>query len=183
MCPLPPIPLNKSRRTAYIKSQAVLELERLANIEAREKHPNIEPKYLAPRKYRDDSANGLTKCVIDFLRLSGCQAERINCTGRHIDNTEVVENVLGDRRRIGSVKWLPTSGQKGTADISATINGRSVKIEVKMRDRQSADQKAYQKAVESAGGVYLIVRSFAEFYELYKDMEAPAPDALARGLD
>lgn len=172
MYPLPQILPKKSRRTAYRKSQAVLELERLANIEAREKHPNIDPKYLARRKYRDDSANGLTKCVIDFLRLSGSQAERINCTGRPIDNTEVVENVLGDRRRIGSVKWLPTSGQKGTADISATIRGRAVKIEIKHgRDKQRPDQVAYQQEVERAGGVYLIIHSLSEFVQWYNNMK------------
>ena len=35
-------------------------------------------------RYRDDNANALTRCVIDFLNLSGHMAERINCTGRYI---------------------------------------------------------------------------------------------------
>jgi len=162
---LPELPVRKKSRPAYKKSAAVKELERMADAEARLQHPNVNPKFLAPRKYKDNTANGLTKCVIDFIRLSGYQAERINCTGRFVDNTEVVENVLGDKRRIGSAKWLPTSGQRGTADISACIAGKSVKVEVKIHDRQSEAQKAYQAEVERAGGVYLIVRSFTEFYE------------------
>ena len=149
----------------YIKPNSVKTLEALADAAARRKHPTMP--YLAPRKYRDDSANSLTRCIIDFLRLSGWQAERINCTGRPQDNTKIVTDVVGNMRQIGSVKWLPTSGQKGTADLSATIRGRSVKIEVKMKDKQSEVQKQYQSAVEKAGGVYWLVRSFDEFMNSY----------------
>jgi len=95
-------------------------------------------------------------------------AERINSTGRYIDNSQVFEDVLGRTRSIGTGQWLPTSGMKGTADVSATIRGRSVKIEIKMKDRQSEDQKKYQLAVEQAGGIYLIIRSFQEFHDWYQ---------------
>ena len=108
-------------------------------------------------------ANGLTRCVIDFLNLSGHMAERINCTGRYMDRSQTFEDVTGKVRTIGTGQWIPTSGMKGTADISATINGRSVKIEIKMKDKQSEVQREYQRRIEAAGGIYLIVRSFAEF--------------------
>ena len=121
--------------------------------------------------YTDKTANGLTKCIIDFLRFNGYQAERINCTGRPIDQTKVVTDVLGDMRHIGSVTWLPTSGEKGTSDISATIRGRSVKIEVKIRDKQSEYQKSYQLKIEKAGGYYWLVRSFDEFMNFYNSLK------------
>jgi len=115
--------------------------------------------------YSDKTANGLTKCIIDFIRITGGQAERINCTGRYIDKSQTFIDVLGRTRTIGTGQWLPSTGQKGTADISAVIRGRAVKIEIKVgKDRQSADQKKYQQAIEQAGGIYLIVRSFEEFY-------------------
>jgi hypothetical protein len=69
--------------------------------------------------------------------------------------------------KIGSGKWIPGSMTRGSADISATIKGRSVKIEVKMKDKQSPDQKRYQQQVEAAGGIYIIVHSMDEFIELY----------------
>jgi len=170
MYQLPPLPLKKKARPAYRKPSEVKALEAMAFKDACQKHPSIDPKYIAPRKYEDRTANGLTKCVIDFIRLSGYQAERINCTGRYIDNTEVVENVLGDKRRIGSAKWLPTSGQRGTADISAVIRGRAVKIEIKAgRDKQRPDQLAYQHEVERAGGVYLLIHSLTEFVQWYNE--------------
>ena len=74
---------------------------------------------------------------------------------------------MGRTRKIGSGKWIPTSGQKGTADISAVIRGNAVKIEVKMKDKQSEAQKKYQQQVEQAGGTYQIVRSFSEFFEFF----------------
>lgn len=121
-----------------------------------EAHPNV-PKYAVPTpKYTDKTANGLTRCIIDFLKYSGCQAERISNTGR------VLKQPHG-------IKWIPGTGTKGSADISATIKGRSVKIEVKIgRDRQSDAQKEYQAVVERAGGVYYIARSWDEFIGWYK---------------
>lgn len=162
------LPEVKVRKVSYRKPEAVRELERLADAEARRLHPTCP--HLASRVYRDDTANNLTKCIIDWLRLNGWQAERINCIGRYQDHSKVVTDITGFSRRIGSVKWLPTSGQKGTADISATIRGRSVKVEVKMKDRQSPDQKAYQEAIEQAGGEYWLVRSFDEFMIRYNEL-------------
>jgi hypothetical protein len=65
-------------------------------------------------------------------------------------------------------KWTPGQSTKGTADISATIRGRSVKIEIKYgHDRQSQVQKEYQASIERAGGVYIIVRDFDSFMVWY----------------
>ncbi len=170
MYELPPQETKKQRRPAYRKSSAIRELERLANAETRRLHPNIDAKFLAPRLYRDDSANWLTRCVIDYLRLQGFQAERINSQGRYIDNSKTFTDVTGRTRKIGSGTWIPTAGTKGTADISAVIHGQAVKIEVKMKDRQSEAQKAYQNQVEKAGGIYLIVKSFAEFKNWFDNL-------------
>lgn len=166
----PEIKPRKAPRPAYRKPDAVKHLEQLADAEARRQHPNIDPRYLAPRKYKDNTANDLTKCVIDFIRLTGGQAERINSTGRYIDQSQVFTDVIGRTRSIGTGQWIPSSGSKGTADISAVIGGRAVKIEIKMKDRQSEDQKRYQEQIERVGGVYLIVRSFDEFLTWYQNL-------------
>ena len=129
------------------------------------------PEYAKYRKkYSTRTANGLTRAIIDWLKLNGWHAERINTMGRPVDNTKVVTNTLGQKQRIGSIDWIPGTGQKGSADISATIRGLSVKIEVKMKDRQSEHQKAYQAEIERAGGIYWLVRSFDEFIEKYKTL-------------
>jgi hypothetical protein len=85
--------------------------------------------------------------------------------GRMLDNRKTYTDVIGRTKTIGSTKYIPTTGTKGSADISATINGRSVKIEVKYgKDRQLKDQKTYQEQVERAGGVYYIAKDFDSFY-------------------
>ncbi len=159
---------TKIQKKPYRKSSAVKELEALANAAARKKFPEIPQEWLAPRKYRDDSANGLTKCIIDFLKFKGYQAERINNTGRLIDNQKTFTDVIGRKRTIGHKRWIKGTGTKGTADISATIAGRSVKIEVKYgRDRQSKAQREYQNQVQQAGGIYTIATTFEQFFQWY----------------
>jgi hypothetical protein len=134
----------------------------------RAKYPSFPEHARTVPKYTDKTANGLTKCIVDWIKFNGYQAERISSTGRVIDNRETYTNVIGQRVTIGSTKWIPGSSTKGTADISATINGRSIKIEVKIgKDRQSEAQKEYQAAIERAGGVYIIVKNFDEFVSWY----------------
>ncbi len=130
----------------------------------RERYPNFPEYARYPPKYTDKKANGLTKMVIDWIRLSGGQAERVSVTGRKISQKKTYTDVLGQKKTIGRDVWIKSSMQKGSADISATINGRAVKIEVKIgSDRQSQAQKEYQRQVEEAGGVYIIARSFDDF--------------------
>lgn len=159
------MPLRKPR---YQKPQAVKYLEELADIMNQRRHPNTPVKYLVKAKYRDDTANGLTRCIVDYIKLNGGQAERINTTGVPIDRRREVKDVLGHSRTIGSIEWRTGGGTNGSADISATIKGRSVKIEVKIgRDRQSEAQRQYQQAVEQAGGLYYVAKDFTSFVAWY----------------
>lgn len=160
---------SRQHKTRYVKSEAVKALEELKFEEHKAKYPNF-PYPIKP-KYSDASSNGLTKCVIDFIKVKGFHAERINSTGSMRDNTKTITDVLGRKRTIGSVTWIKSTTQNGTADISATIKGKSIKIEIKCAasgDKyQSEGQKIYQKQIEASGGVYLIVREFSDFYNWF----------------
>jgi hypothetical protein len=129
------------------------------------KYPNF-PEYAIPSKtWSDTSANGLTKCVLDLINYEGYQAERISTQGTYVEGAKIK---VGENERQLKGKYIPTQGTKGSADISATIRGRSVKIEIKYgKDRQSDVQKEYQESIERAGGIYIIVRSFDEFVEWF----------------
>lgn len=141
------------------KRTAKADLKRLAMAATKQRCPSIPDRLITCRDYSDTTANGLTKMVVDYIRFSGGQAERIAVTGRHI------------RQADGSTKWIKSSMTVGTADISATIAGRSVKIEIKCKAtgdyKQSEAQQRYQQQVEKAGGIYLIVRTFVDFWEWY----------------
>jgi len=153
------------RKQPYKKPDSLKKLEQAHYDNKVAKHPDF---YNVRTKFRDDSANSLTKVVISFLKLAGHQAERINTMGRPQYQSHITTDWTGQQHRTGSVKWIPSGSTPGSADISATINGRSVKIEVKYgKDRQSEAQRKYQKSIEDAGGVYIIIRNFDEFKKWY----------------
>lgn len=121
------------------------------------------PEHAIPKyKNNDRTTNGLTKCIVDFLKFNGWQAERISTTGRWIQD----KDEHGWKKPTG--KWITGSGTRGSADISATIKGRSVKIEIKRgRDKQSEAQKKYEQQITDAGGEYWLIYSYNEFRDCY----------------
>lgn len=136
-----------------------LEALKLAN--DIERHPSFPEAYFVKKKWDDKTANGLTKAITSFIQFNGYQAERINTMGVARENKRTDGKVIG-------VTWTKGTTTSGSADISATIRGRSVKIEVKVgKDRQSDAQKRYQESIERAGGVYLIARDFDSFVEWF----------------
>jgi hypothetical protein len=133
------------------------------------KYPNTNESYLGLTKWNDNSANALTQCVIAYITYMGGQAERISSQGQYREGAKIQVGTgeLAHQRQLPG-KWTPGQSTKGTADISSTIRGRSVKIEIKYgKDVQSQVQKEYQASIERAGGVYIIVRTFDEFVVWY----------------
>ena len=156
-----------------MRNIALITLKELAMKELQSKHPSIPVHAIPQPKYSDKTSNDLTRCIIDYINLSGYQAERINSMGKQLDKRKTSIDVLGRKRTVGSVIWIKGSTQNGTADISATILGKSVKIEVKCEatgDKyQSKAQMEYQKKIEKAGGIYIIVRNFEGFFSWYQN--------------
>lgn len=152
-----------------MKSEPIKQLETLAFEQLRAKYPNTPVQYLPPCKYSDKGANQLTRCVLDWLKLNGHFAQRVNTTGLPVDQRKTFTDVLGNTRQIGSITWRKSNTELGASDVIANLNGRFVAIEIKQKDKQSEHQKQYQHKVESANGTYLIVRSFEEFYNWYKN--------------
>ena len=98
-----------------------------------------------------DTANGLTTMICTFIKWNGYRATRINVMGRKVGN-----------------KWIKSSTRKGTADISATIRGRSCWFEVKVgRDKPRPEQLAEQQRERASGGVYEFIGTPENFYAVY----------------
>ncbi len=134
--------------------KALQNLNELATAAKRAKYKGIPAEWIPPARYKDGKANDLTTAIIAFLRLNGQQAERISIIARKVKD-----------------KYVFSAMQRGTADISATINGCSVKIEVKVgKDRQSDYQKEYAEQITRAGGIYYVARDFQSFYEWYETL-------------
>lgn len=147
------------------KPTAIDVLRMMDVINRQRKSPSMEHRIYPDKAIIDNSANKLTGAVIKFINLSGYFAERINNQGRRVDNTKVMTTVTGFKQVVGSVEWQKGTGVKGTADISAIVEGGlSLRIEIKFnKDRQSDDQKTYEGKVNELGGIYLIVRTFEQF--------------------
>jgi len=128
-----------------------------------ETHPNYPQDYIPKTMYKDSTANGLTRAICDYINYNGYQAERINTMGTAREKKTTAGKVIG-------VTWTKGTSTAGSADISATIKGRSVKIEVKIgKDRQSEAQKRYQENIEKAGGIYIIAKDFDSFVDWYEN--------------
>jgi hypothetical protein len=154
--------MNKSNK----EKLKALEIEQL-----KAKYPSMRPELIPLTDWKDNSANSLTKSIIFWINANGGQAERISSQGQYREGKKIkvgTGEVQYQKQLAG--KWTPGQGTKGTADISATIRGRSVKIEVKYgRDVQSEVQKQYQEMIEKAGGIYIIARDFDSFVSWYEN--------------
>lgn len=150
-------------------TQRLTEMERLAQLEKLKGHPRPELFSMLYTKHSDKTANGLTKAVIRWIEIHGGQAERINTMGRYIQGATVSKGFYGSQQLKG--KYIPTTSTKGSADVSALVNGKTWKIEIKIgNDKQSEHQKKYQADIERAGGKYSIIRSLDEFVKEWEVM-------------
>lgn len=131
------------------------ELAQLADQLKAEKHPDLPPHVLVRKKFKDTTANDLTKTIIwDIYHVRGGAAYRIN------------NGAVYDRKRNVYRKGVQ---KKGVPDIIAIIDGRFYGIEVKIgKDRQSADQKEVEREIKEAGGVYFIAKNYDDYLEKLK---------------
>lgn len=97
------------------------------------------------------TANGLTTFICNYITWCGYRATRINVQGRQVND-----------------QWIKSSTRKGTADISATIRGKSLQIEIKInRDKPSPAQLKEQERERRAGGEYVFIKTVDEFFKVY----------------
>jgi hypothetical protein len=108
-------------------------------------------RYCKAKQPATAKANGLTQFVINFLNWRGHRATRVSSAGRIVGN-----------------RFIKSTTRKGTADVSATINGLAVMLEVKVgKDRPSPEQLAEQAKERKAGGMYEFIQNPDQFLQLY----------------
>jgi len=133
----------------YAKPDAVKELEYLATEAAREKHPTLPNYALAPRKFRDDKANDLTKCIIEYIKIKHGFATRLNSTGIYRNDIK---------------KFVPNTQRKGMPDVFGLVKGLTLFIEIKIgKDKMSKNQEKVKSEAEANGAKYFIARNFTDF--------------------
>lgn len=94
---------KKSKKPAYKKPLSVKQLEK--DYQRYHYASKTTPENLqCPFKFRDDTANGLTKCICYWLRMKGYFAGRVNTTG-------IYDQKLG--------RYIYSGAKRGMADITS----------------------------------------------------------------
>jgi len=112
----------------------------------------------------DTTANGLQNCINDFNEYNGWLSERVNVMGAP-RITHFIDGQTGEKLdKVQSIKFSKATGKIGSSDNHMTIMGKTVKVEVKIRsDRQSKDQKRYERLTTLSGGIYIIAKQFSDY--------------------
>jgi hypothetical protein len=107
--------------------------------------------YSAP-KYPDvKKSGGLTLMICNYINWMGYRATRINTMGRNIGG-----------------KWIKGTTRRGTSDLSLTLKGKSVMVEIKIPpDKPSEHQLKEQAKERAAGGIYEFISTPEQFFELF----------------
>ena len=135
-------------------STALQELASLEMAEKRRTHPNVPERCRVKSKFVVKDANSLTHAVKRCLELHGCYVTRVQSQGQWNQ---------------GLGRFTHSTTRKGTADLHAIINVRHVSVEVKWgKDRLSADQKKTAQQVQSAGGLYIVVKDYETFWNWFE---------------
>ena len=133
-----------------MKSENIKSLEKLAFAAKVKKYPTMPLFTIPATKYSDSSANGLTKCVIDYINLQD------NATAWRVNNVGIFDTKTQRHRKAATIK--------GIADITAIRNGTTYQIEIKIgKDKMSDDQKKFAERVRASGAYYFMVKSFDDF--------------------
>lgn len=112
-----------------------------------------------------ESANSITEGIINMILNDGYSARRINTTG-------IFREELQQYTRSGM--------EPGFSDIIACIAGMYVAIEVKFkRDRMRTGQQIFQKEVEQAGGIYVVIKTWEQWQEWYKELNYHFEETIA----
>lgn len=123
----------------------------------RKKFPSVPEHALPEFNYSDKDANGLTKCLIDFLTLKGHYAVRINTQGQYNERLKA---------------WTKSTTRLCTSDVHSCIFGKHLSVEIKFgKDQLSEHQKATRNDIILSGGFYFVAKNFESFYSWYNELE------------
>ena len=73
-------------------NSCIKHLQKLEVAARSAKSPSMPVAYIIATNYSDKTANGLTKCIIEWLRYNNCQGERISNTGRIVSRYVIYSN-------------------------------------------------------------------------------------------
>lgn len=137
------VPLSKQSRERYLEAHK--------NWFKQEYPVSYNDGHYAPPKMPViNSGSRMDFFIVNFLIWSGHTATKV----------AVMQKIKG--------MYIASGAKKGTADITATVFGKSVKLETKHgSDKPSDEQLAMQVKERKAGGIYQFTNTIEEFFVWY----------------
>lgn len=137
----------------------------------KQRHP-VNPYPMEPKDYfykntghREYLSKFIEDVIIKVLRFKGCDPHKAPDKGKVIDNREMVTNVLGQKKIIGSKTYVKDQKVRpGRADVGCFFNGSMYNLEVKVgKDRMSYEQIKERERCEANGEKYVVIRMVDDF--------------------
>ncbi len=139
---------TRKSKPRYVKPDCVKRLE-ADYFEWKYRNGTIPPQCRVKPHFRDDTANGLAKCIETWARMNGAFFQRQNSQGQYDSRLE---------------RWRKSGTTAGIADVQVTHEGRVYNFEIKIgKDRQSDVQKDVEERLLRAGGHYAIIKCYDDF--------------------
>lgn len=108
-----------------------------------------------------ESANALTKRIVEHIRNRGHFATRLQSTGTYREDLK---------------KFVPSQQRVGLPDVMAVVTSQATFIEIKVgKDRLSADQKSAIAELEKAGALVFVAQDFDSFLTWFTAEFSPSP--------
>lgn len=131
--------------------------------------------YTNPTIPKYKTANGLQKFCINYCNWLGHHLERTNNMGVPIKKSYEKFNIITGKLVTvdNGIEWRKGNGVKGSSDLKGHINNPKHKfpipiyIEIKIKDKQSAEQIDYEKNITNTGALYCIVKTPEDFFAFY----------------
>lgn len=132
----------------------------------RAKYAGVPAEWIPKPKYSDSKNPGLIKCIHDFLTFKGFAPMA--------KDTQI--KPVATRKGITYMR-VPINSP---GDITATIKGHPVIIKANANGHTLNDEhQQFRIRAEAAGIVFLVVRSFQEFFQWYHSLDDAAPHEIA----
>lgn len=115
----------------------------------RNKFPSVPDYAIVKHKKKKSPSNQLADDIKKYCDQIKAHFQRINTQGNYNAYLK---------------KWTFSGATRGASDCLITYQGKAYHVEIKIgKDKLSPGQKKFKESVESAGGVYIIAKTFDQF--------------------
>lgn len=127
--------------------------------------------FYSKTNHRQYLSKFIESVILKMLRAKGADPVKVQDSGKYIDNSKTVSDILGILRIIGSGEYVKDATVRpGRADVRCFYNGKMYNLEVKVgADRMSEAQINEQQRATLNGEEYVIIKTIDDFLDIYNE--------------